>query len=146
MPDNIYPLAAFYFKVKVEGFAEEIGFQEAGGISVEIPTEQVKEGGLNEYVHKLPKEIKYNNLVLKRGLMKTSPLMDWIIQAVEEFTFSPKMIEVSLLDNNGDVLINWDFQNAYPVAVKITDLNAQDGKIAIETLEFAYNYFKRKNP
>ena len=144
MPDNIYPPVNFYFNVKVVDISEETSFQEVSGLSVEIETEPVKEGGVNEYIHKLPKGIKYNNLVLKRGLVPLSPLMTWIKKAVEEFKFQPKMVIVSLLDVKGIAQVYWTFHNAYPVAVKVTDLNAQDGKVLIETLELSYNYFTRR--
>jgi phage tail-like protein len=143
MPGNFYPPVNFYFSVKVVGFSEDINFQEVSGISAEIESDTVKEGGVNEFSHKLPKGVKYNNLVLKRGLVQSSPLLDWIKNAVERFVFSPKLVIVSLLDKSGKPQVNWVFNNAFPVAIKLTDFNAQDGKVMIETIELSYNYFTR---
>jgi phage tail-like protein len=143
MPGNFYPPVNFYFSVKVVGFSEDINFQEVSGISTEIESDTVKEGGVNEFSHKLPKGVKYNNLVLKRGLVQSSPLLDWIRNAVERFIFSPKLVIVSLLDKSGKPQVNWVFNNAFPVAIKLTDFNAQDGKVMIETIELSYNYFTR---
>jgi phage tail-like protein len=144
MPDNFYPPVNFYFNVKIEGYSQDINFQEVSGISVNVELESVKEGGVNEYIHQLPKGTKYTNLVLKRGLVMTSsPMMKWIRDAVERFTFTPKLVIVNLLDEAGKVQFSWVFHNAYPVSVKVTDLNAQDGKAIIETMELAYSYFMR---
>lgn len=144
MPENFYPPVNFYFNVIIEGYNQDINFQEVSGISVNVELESVREGGVNEYIHQLPKGTKYTNLVLKRGLVTSSSLlMNWIRDAVERFTFAPKQVIVNLLDESGNVQYSWVFNNAYPVSVKVTDLNAQDGKAFIETLELAYSFFTR---
>ena len=45
---------------------EEQRFQDVSGLSFEIETETFVEGGENRFEYKLPKRIKYPNLVLKR--------------------------------------------------------------------------------
>lgn len=148
MADNqqrYYPPVGFYFNVKVDGITgiNEASFQEVSGLEAKIATEDVQEGGVNQFALKLPKGVQYNNLILKRGLIKSSPLMDWINKAVQEFVFEPKLVEVNLLFQNGTPSINWTFINAYPVSVKISEFNAEANKIVVETLELAYYYFVR---
>lgn len=122
----------------------EAGFQEVSGINVSIETKSIQEGGVNDYLHKLPeKPAKYENLILKRGFLHGSSLLQWITDAVTNFTFTPKLLEVSLLNASGSKLVTWSFSNAYPVALKTSDLKAQDNSLVVETLEIAYNYFKR---
>ncbi|WP_430406312.1 phage tail protein [Fluviicola sp.] len=55
---------AFYFQVKIGN--EEFAFKEVTGLSAEIETESVKEGGMNEFTYLLPKQLKHGNLSLKR--------------------------------------------------------------------------------
>ena len=151
MPDKEYkpregePPVGFYFEVKVAGIAGiyEAGFENVSGLEVKIETDPIQEGGVNNFSRKLPKGLQYSNLVLKRGLIKGSPLMDWINKAVKNFDFEPRIIEVNLLDGVGEPSINWSFHNAYPVSVKISDLSSRDEKYVIETLEFAYDFFDR---
>ena len=69
--------------------------------------------------------------------------MTWINKAVQNFQFEPKRIQVNLLNEKGTPSVNWTFSNAYPVSVKVSDLNSRDEKYVIETLEFAYDYFMR---
>ena len=47
------------------------------GLAVEVEVKEYNEGGINDYVHKLPTRIKYPNLVLKRGVTYEDALLDW---------------------------------------------------------------------
>ena len=147
-PFNEYPYnvpVSFYFKVTVTGFDEEdeCSFQEVTGINVTMNLEEVAEGGINEYSHRLPVRAKYENLILKRGLVHGSSLYKWVDNAIRLFAFSPKMVQVSLMNETGNELVTWSFTNAYPVAVKISEFKSLDNTLVIETLELAYNYFER---
>lgn len=148
MADNqqeFYPPVGFYFKVIVDDIngLYEAGFENVSGLEVKIETEPIQEGGVNQFTRKLPKALQYSNLILKRGLIKGSPLMTWINKAVQNFVFEPKRVQVNLLDGDGNPSVNWSFYNAYPVSVKISDLNSRDEKYVVETLELAYDYFIR---
>ncbi len=154
MSDNsIYnPPVGFYFKL---GFTRvsaqtDATFQEASGISMELETREVAEGGENRFRYKLPEPGKYSNLVLKRGLVdKGSPLAIWCIDTLTgalDKAISPKTITVSLLEANssgGKPSMVWEFVNAYPVKWSISDLQLQNNMLVIESLEFAYNYFQQ---
>jgi len=37
--------------------------------------------------------------------------------------------------------MTWNIVNCYPVKWNVDDLNAEENKLAIETIELAYNYF-----
>ena len=77
---DYYPPVGFHFRVTF-GIGEDDydhRFQDVSGLSVQIGTEELKEGGLNAYVHKLPTQVKYGNLVLKRGMLLGSVVVDWI--------------------------------------------------------------------
>lgn len=140
-----YPSLVFYFKVLVTGIdgKYEAGFESVSGLDVKIETEPIREGGENQFSRKLPKALQYSNLILKRGLLVGTPFMSWINKAVQNFTFEPKMVNVMLMNEKGEPLVNWTFHNAYPVSVKVSDLNSTENKYAIETLELAYDYFER---
>ena len=150
MPDNKEQFntpADFYFKVIVndlEGI-HEAGFQNVSGLEVKIETESIQEGGENQFSHKLPKPLKSSNLILKRGILVGSPIITWISTAVQEFIFKPKMVTVILMNEKDESLVSWSFHNAYPVSVKVSDLNSTENKYAIETLELAYDYFERSD-
>lgn len=139
-----YP-AGFSFKVQVTGVSGsfEGSFQEVTGITVKLNSEEIKEGGENTFIRRLPLPPKYENLVLKRGMVLSSDLIDWARDAVENFTFKTKTVTVSLLDESQKPLASWAFANAYPVALKVSDFKAQENAIVLETLEMAYENFTR---
>jgi phage tail-like protein len=144
-----YPPPSFYFSLAFDGISgdADAGFQEASGISAEIETEEVANGGENDFKYKLPKAAKYSNLVLKRGLVTSgSDLATWCEDTLSgglNAQIKTKSITLSLLNSEGDALMSWNFVNAYPVKWSISDFKSQDNSFSIETLEFAYNYFKK---
>jgi len=140
-----YPPVGFYFDVFVEGITgiNEGNFQEVSGLNVKIGTEEVVEGGENRFVHRLPTAPKYENLILKRGLLKGSSLIDWVRTSVEQFKFVPKLVVVKLLDATGNPLVSWSFSNAYPVGLRISEFKSQENALVVETLELAFDYFTK---
>jgi phage tail-like protein len=136
---------AFHFKVDfLPGASEEDNrFQEVTGLSAEVTAEEVREGGVNEFAYRLPTGVKYGNLVLKRGLIKDSELVEWCRRAVEDFVFAPKDVLVVLLDEKHDPLVTWSLTRAYPVKWSVSDLKAQENALVVESLELAYQRSRR---
>lgn len=144
---NYYPPVGFHFLVQFDGLSEETDtrFQEVTGLSVSVTTEDLEEGGENRFVHKLPKRTSYDNLILKRGIIKSSNLVIWCRKAIEELTFEPKNLLISLLNEEHKELCSWNVVHAYPVKWGFSGLNAENGELLIETLELNYQYFNVKN-
>ena len=139
-----YPPVSFHFKVEFTGISSQeadIQFQSVAGLSVDIETEEFAEGGENRFKHKFPVRTKFPNLVLKRGMVTDSKLIDWCRDAIESFQFDPIDLTVKLLNEEHEPLVTWNVVHAYPVKWNVSDLNAEENKIAIETIELAYNYF-----
>lgn len=140
-----YPPIGFHFSVEfpeISSSGKDQQFQSVTGLSVDIDTEEVAEGGENRFKHKIPVRTKYPNLVLKRGLLVDSEVIKWCRDAVENFQFKPTGIIVKLLNEKHEPLVSWSIVHAYPVKWSLVDLNAEESKLAIETLELTYNYFK----
>lgn len=142
VPDP-YPLPAFYFRVVFAALQgnSDTSFQEVSGISTEMETEPIVEGG-NQYSLLLPKSLKHANLVLKRGIADTnSPLVKWC-RAVLETDFTspivPSLVSVYLLGEEGNPLCGWAFANAYPVKWNIESFSSTKNEVAIETIELCY--------
>ena len=149
--DINYPPVGFHFKVEFQDLDKEgvdVRFQSVAGLSVDIQTESFKEGGEHRFEHVLPVRTKYNNLVLKRGLVpKDSELAQWCMDTLTgnlENTLETKMITVHLLEASRKPLKSWSFNNAWPVKWSVSDLNSMNNEIAIETLEFAYSNFQAR--
>lgn len=141
----LYPPVGFHFMVAFELFPQlpnDFRFQEVEGLTVDVETEEYKEGGENRFVHKLPKRTKYQQLVLKRGLFTGSGIVLWCRNAIESFNFQPTNLTISLLNELSVPVASWYIVNAYPVKWSVSNLNAMENQAVIETITLNYNYFK----
>jgi phage tail-like protein len=133
-----FRFAVFFFVGGVLPNPLDIRFQRVSGLSANIETRTVNEGGQNLYTHRLPSKIGYGNLVLERGFVVGSPLNIEFNAAMSLFKFAPSNVMVTLFSEAGIPLAAWLFLKAYPVKWATADLNASDDKILIDTLELAY--------
>lgn len=142
---EVYPPVSFYFRVSFNGIGKstiDTQFQSVGGLSVEMQTETVAEGGENRFEHVLPVRSKYNDLTLKRGLFKDSELIQWCFDAFESTIIVPVTLDISMLNEEGDPLFTWNVVHAWPKKWSVSDLNAESSAVAIESLELYYRYFR----
>ena len=137
---------AFHFKVEFGLSPEEVDvrFQEVNGLSAEVVTEELREGGVNDYAHHLPTGVKHGNLVLKRGYIDNSRVGEWCRSALEDFDFNPVDVNVILLDEEHKPLAKWVFTRAYPLKWSISEFNAQQNTLVIESLELVYAKFRKQ--
>ncbi len=149
MPEYTPPVS-FRFKVEFDIPEINIGkdgldvrFQEVTGLTAELGIETLEEGGENGFSHRFPNRAKYNNLVLKRGLLSNSQLIQWFKDAIINFEFAPATVTVILLNDNREPLESWNFKDVWPVKWAISDFKAQDNALTIETVELAYSFFER---
>jgi phage tail-like protein len=141
-------LTSFYFSVAFdqEGSAVDAAFQEVIGLSKEMGVEEVVSGGENRFKYRLPSQVSYPNLVLKRGIvLLDSPLIEWCQSTLDGGFRNPvqtKKIFVNLLDPDGHVCMGWRVLGAYPLKWSMSELKSQESNVLIETIEFAYRYFE----
>lgn len=131
------PYKVFRFVVEING-TRAGGFSEVTGLEVRTEVEDYREGGVNDYVHKIAKETQYPNLVLKRGITDATDLWEWHQQIVRG-DIQRKAMSVVLLDARGDEKWRWVFHDAYPVKWNGSDLNATGNTVAVESVEFAHH-------
>ena len=144
-----YPPRSFCFALAFEDSAVDASFQEISGLKMEWTTEEVAEGGVNQFVHRLPQRTKYGNLVMKRGLVRgKSPLAEWLAASFAgnfAATFvDPRTIVVMLLDMWRRPIVAWTLFGAYPVSWDHSSLNSTENGLMIETIELSCNWFSRK--
>lgn len=135
------PYAVFNFVVEINNITVG-GFSEVTGLQAETEYETIREGGVNDYEHKLARITKYPNLTLKRGILDADELWRWHEQVVDG-TVERNTITIKLQDIQKEDKWTLVFNDAYPVKWSVSDLNATSGTIALETVEFAHNGMKR---
>jgi phage tail-like protein len=145
-PGGYYPPVGFHFSVHFSGLTadgdNDTRFQSVAGLNVEYDTESIKEGGENRFEHKLPVRTKYSDLSLKRGMLaKDSKVIDWVKKALQEREFKPLQIIVTLLNEDHEPLKKWNIMNAWPKKWSVSDFNAQENSIVVETLDLSFSFF-----
>lgn len=146
--DN-YPVPAFYFKVVFEeaSLKDETSFQEVSGLETEMEMEEVREGGENRHVYRLPKGVKQTPLVLKRGIAAgDSALVRWCRSIFEgglakQLRTAP--LTVYLMNGAGEPVRAWMFADVLPVKWDIEPFNSTKNEVAIEKITLSYTYTNR---
>jgi len=143
------PQVGFHFVVLFEIFPQfpnDLRFQEVSGLSVDMEMETRAEGGEHRFVHNLPIRAKYGDVTLKRGKFLGSGILNWCHQALDEFTFKPTNVMISLMNAQHIPLYNWYLINAIPKRLEVSGFNAERSEIVVETLVLSYQYFKYYDP
>jgi phage tail-like protein len=141
---DYYPPLGFYYQVSFKGISDDkndMRFQSVSGLTVEYDYESFKEGGENRFEHKLPVRTKYADLVLKRGMLTNSTVLKWFLDAFNNRSFTPANVNVILMNEKGNPLRTWNVAHTIPKKWLVSDLNANESAIVIETLELTYRYF-----
>lgn len=152
-----YPPVSFFFEVifQGEGLDKELvetRFQSVTGLSAELQTTTLKEGGENRFEHIVPTRAKYGPLTLKRGLVHDSKMVQWCTDAIVNFDIRPMNLLIHLLNvqrpnankqpKGTEPLMSWKVINAWPKRWSVSTFDAEKSEIAIESLELNYRYFE----
>lgn len=135
------PYQSFQFLVEIDGLVVA-GFSEASGLQAETQIETYREGGVNDYVHRLPKETTYPNIILKRGITDSDVLWKWH-QDVVSGKIERRSGYIVLLDSEGNETWRWNFVDAYPAKWTGPDLRAESSTVAFESIELVHNGIKK---
>jgi len=130
------PFLTYNFAVEIEGLLVG-GFTEVSGLESEIQLEDVREGGVNGFVHKLPGQTSYANLQLRHGLTAISTLWNWYYDTTQGI-IQRKSGTIMLLNARQIPVMWWNFRNALPVRWSGPTFNAASDEVGFESLELAH--------
>jgi phage tail-like protein len=130
------PLRAFRFLIEIDAIASG-GFTRIKGLTRELKHESYREGGVNEYEHKLVTQVTYPVLVLERGLA-LDDLWNWAQDAADGIV-TRKTVRIRLQDEADERAWAWQIAWAIPVKWTASDLDAQTSPVVIESLELAHH-------
>lgn len=125
----------FRFVVAIDG-APVGAFTECTLPTIEWDVEEVREGGLNTYVHQLPGGRKKTTLTLKNGVGYAVDIMAWYSRAMQE-RFRRRRVTITLLNSFFMPVMIWHIEDACPVRWTGPELRANEDTVAIHTLEIA---------
>jgi len=134
------PLRGFRFLLEIEGITSG-GFMRVKGLSREVRHESYREGGVNDYEHKLVTQVTYPAVVLERGLA-LDDLWQWALDAADG-QVTRKTIWIRLQDEAGQKVWSWQLEHAIPVKWTASDLDAQQAQVVMESLEIAHHGMRK---
>lgn len=152
------PFRGFKFRVLIGTGGEQLGFQSVSGLSEETEVVEYREGTDPVTARKLPGMTSYANIVLQRGLSKSTFLLDWrkqvahsdspasgLADGVPDFR---RTVTIQLFDKGQDLasapVKSWDVNKAWPAKLELSDLNAGSSDVVIESLELAHEGWVEK--
>ncbi len=68
-------------------------------------------------------------------------MIEWCLKAFRDREFEPADVTVILMNEKSEPLRTWKVAHAIPKKWLISDLNANENAVVIETLELTYRYF-----
>lgn len=129
------PYRGFRFRVEFDQIMHG-GFSRVKGIVRETKIESRREGGVNDYEHKLVTMTSYGNVILERGLVDDY-LWSWH-DAVVEGNVTRRTVTIALHDETDQEVWRWLLDRAYPVKWSGSDLDATTTQVVVESVEFAH--------
>jgi len=139
------PLPAYVFKISIDGLTGCAFFKSVGGISYEVETTPLKEGGVNNTTWNLVGGFKWKNIVLKRGFTADSSLLKWRTDWLGG-TMVRHSGKITQLDSALNAVCSWSFTGGFPVKWEISEFDASKNEVAIETLEIAHDGLTYASP
>jgi phage tail-like protein len=139
------------FLVEVDGVQLGV-FKTFSGLSAQVATETINEGGNNQYPIVLPGRITWGNVTLTRGVTNADVLFEWFSQTsgdgytTNSNQLSRKTAAVTAISLEGTRLRSWNFVDVFPVRWKGPDFNIDSEDPLIEELELAHHGFTSNTP
>jgi len=144
MAETIYPLPVFHFRVEWGG--NRVGFSEVSGLTQEAQVIEYRDGAMPEHsTIKMPGLRKFNNVVLKRGIIKGDNDFARWLSTISMNTVERRDVIISLLNEQHDPVMVWKVNQAFPVKVEGPGLKASGNEVAIESIELAHEGLEVQN-
>lgn len=144
------PLHGFRFKVDFEtvilpatsGQARTVckgAFSEISGMEATMEPFAISEGGRSWGQHQRVGRTTFSTVILKRGITTTRHLWNIFQQVNKDKAWAARMkVTITLQNIEGVAKMSWTLENALPVKMKLADLNASGGEIAVEELHLVH--------
>jgi phage tail-like protein len=136
MPTRTHPYGAFNFLVNVDGGETFGGFSDVSGLGTDITIAEYRNGNEKEnHVRKVPGIHKVGDVTLKRGVIDSKSLWDWIKDTRTNGVAAQKNVVITLLDEAQNSVQSWKLRGVVPMKYTGPTLAAKGGgEVAMEEL------------
>jgi phage tail-like protein len=128
------PYGAFNFRVEING-VEVAAFAEVTGLGVDVPMVEYRTGE-DSVIRRIPGIATYPNIVLKRGVIGSREMWDWL-DSVVDGNAERRSGSIILLGPTREEVLRWNFYESLPTHWDGPSLDANANAVAIETLELS---------
>lgn len=140
MPDRTAPYPAYNFIVNLNGprDPEKLlgGFSDVSGLSSEVHISEYRDGNeVEAHVRKMPGSHKVSDVTLKRGLVNSSDLWDWMKATRTTGVAAKRDVTVTLRDEANSPVQSWVLRSVAPMKYTGPTLAGKGGgEVAMEEL------------
>ena len=129
------PYGAFNFLVDLGGGTAG-GFSDVSGLSTELTVAEYRNGNEKvNYVHKVSGLHKAGDVTLKRGIISSTDLWEWLTAARATGIAAKRDVVITLLNESGETAQGWKLRAALPLKYTGPTLAAKGGgDVAMEEL------------
>src|SRR5258708_563082 len=115
------------------------GFSDVSGLSTETDISEYRDGNEAEsHVRKVPGSHKVGDVTLKRGVVDSSDLWDWISQTQTTGVLAQRDVVITLRDEAGNPVQQWKLRSVVPTKYTGPTLAGKGGgEGAVEELGLA---------
>ena len=116
MANRTTPFPAFNFIVNFDGGELFGGFSDVSGIGTEITVAEYRFGNDKEnHVRKVGGVHKVSDVTLKRGILNSRSLFEWIAAARTKGPAAQKSVTITLLDESQKPVQSWLLRGVIPM-------------------------------
>jgi len=134
------PLVSFQYAVEIQGKVSGY-FTECSGLGSEheVIEHKVVDPKGKEIMQKVPGRLKWESIVLKRGITDSMDIWGWR-KKVEDGKVDEARANGSIvmMDQHLNAVARWNFENAWPVKVSGPSMKSDSNEIGIEELTITH--------
>ncbi|MFN9619399.1 MAG: phage tail protein [Synechococcaceae cyanobacterium] len=136
-----HPLVVYNYRVIVDSIA--MRFSKVEGLVWERSAITYRDGWsfLDGEMISTYRVDHYAPITLQQGLIsRDTQLLDWLKKG------DARMLQVLLCKSDGEAILSWKAQRAYPIRLTPTTLDASSNEVAIDTLELQARGWSLNHP
>lgn len=116
MANRTTPYGAFNYIVNFDGGEAFGGFSDVSGIGTEVTVAEYRNGNEKEnHVRKVAGIHKVSDVTLKRGILNSKSLFDWIQATRTQGPAAQKSVSITLLDEAQKPVQSWVLRGVIPM-------------------------------
>jgi phage tail-like protein len=148
MAERTAPYPSYNFIVNLNGPRDPNkllgGFSDVSGLETDVHISEYRDGNETEpHVRKIPGSHKVGDVTLKRGVVNSLDLWDWISETRTNGVDAQRDVTITLLDEASNPVQSWKLHNVVPMKYTGPTLAGKGGgEVAMEELVLSAEGFE----